>query len=555
MTLPFPTRRLAALLPRSPRRRVALAWAVGVLCVTAATAPAVGISRDESVYIEAAEGYARFWLEVLRSPSRAFSLSDYYYSTNREHPGLAKVVYGMTHAILANGLRVTSHAEGFRFGAFLFAALLAGLLSLWGDALSGPWGGAIAPAFFFLVPRHFYHSHPAVLDLPETALWLATAYAFWRSIGSGGDRPRSTAWALATGLLFGASVSVKHNGWFLLPLLFACWLAAALPSVLREGPRALLARFPPALVAMLALGPAVLLATWPWLWHEPLLRFQAYVAFHTHHENYPWMYFGRLMRAPPFPVSYPFVVTALTVPAAILVAMGGGLAQALSRIFRSVRNPGEGISLPTEVLLSVNALFPLALIAWPSVPHFGGVKHWMPAMPFLALLATRAIVSAGRLLAPRRPGLVIAILAAAALVPGAWQVSHTHPFGTAAWNELAGGAPGAASLGMQRQFWGDNMVAVLPELNNHASPGARVWFQEATWLAVKYYQRDNRLRADLVWANGPEDADISIWHFHQEFRDKEFRTWTSFGTERPVAGVYLDEVPLIQVYARPGAWR
>jgi hypothetical protein len=144
-------------------------------------------------------------------------------------------------------------------------------------------------------------------------------------------------------------------------------------------------------------------------------------------------------------------------------------------------------------------------------------------------------------------------------------VAHVHPYGTAAYNELAGGAPGAATLGMQRQFWGDDVVGVLDELNAHASPDARVWWQETARAAVAAWQRDGRVRRDLRWADRPEDADLSIWQFHQEFRDKEYRTWTAFaeGTRagalgpapRPVAGVYLDEVPLVQVYARPGAWR
>lgn len=547
--------RLAALLPRSPNRRIAAAWSVGVFLVAAATAPAVGISRDESVYVEAAEGYARFWSQAVRSPGQVLPLADRYYAANHEHPGFAKGVYAITHALLASGLGVTSHLQGFRFGAFLFAALLAGVLSLWGSALAGHWGGGLAPAFFFLVPAHFYHSHPAVLDLPETALWLATAYAYWRSIGGGGDQPRSGRWAVAAGLLFGATVATKHNGWFLLPLLFGCWFLSALPALLREGPRALAARFPLAFLSMAIFGPMVFLATWPWLWAHPLSRFRDYLAFHLHHENYAWMYFGSLLREPPFPVSYPFLVTVLTVPAGLLAAMCGGLLQSVARIVRALRGAIEDVSLPTEVLLSANSLFPLSLIAWPTVPHFGGTKHWMAAMPFLALLGARAVVITGRTLLPRRPVVVTGALAALALAPAAWQVIHVHPFGTAAWNELAGGAAGAASMGMQRQFWGDNMGRVLAALNEHAAPNARVWFQEATWLAVKEYQRDGRLRRDLVWATGPEDAEISVWHYHQEFRDKEFRTWTEFRSARPVAGVYLDEVPLIQVYARAGAWR
>jgi hypothetical protein len=63
------------------------------------------------------------------------------------------------------------------------------------------------------------------------------------------------------------------------------------------------------------------------------------------------------------------------------------------------------------------------------------------------------------------------------------------------------------------------------------------------------------LRRYLSVARGPEDADISIWQYHQEFRDREFRAWTEFHTTRPVAGAHLDEVPLVQVYARARAWR
>jgi hypothetical protein len=227
----------------------------------------------------------------------------------------------------------------------------------------------------------------------------------------------------------------------------------------------------------------------------------------------------------------------------------------VARLVQAARRRAEGVDPSLETLLLLNAFFPFALIAWPTVPIFGGVKHWLPAMPFLALLGARAMVVAARLLAPQAPRVAGAALAAVVLVPAAWSVAHIHPFGTAAYNDVAGGAPGAASLGMQRQFWGDNMAAVLPALNEHAVRGARVWFQEATWLAVKAYQRDGDLRADLRWADGAEDADISIWHYHQEFRDKEYLTWTAFRTARVVAGAYLDEVPLVQVYARAGAWR
>jgi hypothetical protein len=519
---------------------IATAWAAALLLVVAATSPAVGISRDESVHVEASASYARFWGEALRAPGQALELADRHFALNHEHPGLARGIFGATRTLLSGVLGWTGEVQGSRHGAFLFAALLAFVLALWGFDLAGALGGALAPALFFLVPRHFHHAQTADLDLPVSALWLATTYAFWRSTSASRGRLSTAGWAMATGLLFGAALATKHDAFFLPPVLLAAWLLGSIRGRQREAVEHDRGGGPWAFAAMAVLGPLVLLAAWPWLWHHTLPRIRDWLAHHLHHENH---------------VSHPFVITALTVPAAILAAMLGGVAQAGGRIVAAWRGRAAAVSLPTEWLLLLNAVVPIALIAWPTGPHFGGVRQWMPAMPFLALLGARALVTAGRLLSPARPALVTSLLAVLALAPAAWQVAHVHPFGTAAWSEIASRAPGAASSGMQRQSWGDDLVAVLPELNAHAVPGARVWFQEATTLAVKQHQRDGKLRPDILAASGPEDADISIWLYHQEFRDREFRTWTEFRNARPVAGAYLDEVPLVQVYARPGAWR
>ncbi len=522
---------------RASRRLIPLLWALLTFAVAWKTAPAVGFSRDEGVYFVAAESYAGWWRGALEHPGRALARIDAHFAVNHEHPALAKEVFGFTHALLTDGLALASHSQGFRAGAFLFAALLSFLLARAGFALAGPGGALLAPALFWAAPRHFYHSHPAVFDLATAALWFAVVWSYRGSLAGGWRR------AILPALVFGAALGVKHNAWFLPPLLLVHWVAVRLLDRARAPP------FPRALPLMVLVGPLVFLASWPWLWPDPFGRIAAYLAFHLHHENYAWLYFGTLLREPPFPVAYPFVVTALTVPGAVLACMLGGFAQAC---WRAARVAG---ALSDELLLALNALFPIALIGWPTVPHFGGVKHWLPAMPFLALLGARALVSAGRALAPRRPWLVTAPLAALALVPAAWSVARQHPFGTAGYNDLAGGPPGAASLGLERQFWGDDVRAVLPAVNAHAAPGARIWWQEATSLDVRAYRRDGLLRADLREAEGPEDADLSLWQHHREFMDKEFRTWTELGTRRPVAGAWLEEVPLVEVYAREGAWR
>ncbi|GAO01640.1 hypothetical protein PSR1_00497 [Anaeromyxobacter sp. PSR-1] len=96
---------------------------------------------------------------------------------------------------------------------------------------------------------------------------------------------------------------------------------------------------------------------------------------------------------------------------------------------------------------------------------------------------------------------------------------------------------------------------MLDALAARARPGARVYWPRTAEAAVEVYARDGRLRADLRRAEAPEDADVAVVAVDGAARDAEYRTWAAFRDARPVAGAFLDEVPLVLVYARPGAWR
>jgi hypothetical protein len=146
----------------------------------------------------------------------------------------------------------------------------------------------------------------------------------------------------------------------------------------------------------------------------------------------------------------------------------------------------------------------------------------------------------------------VTVAAVAVLLPGVWQIAHVHPYGTSAYGELAGDIPGAASLGMQRQYWSNNVTGVLPWLNATCPPGARIYLHEVNAESIATYRRMGMLRADLrpVWS--PRDADYVAYQWHREFRDREYETWNAFGTRTPATGLYVDETPQVIVYARPG---
>jgi hypothetical protein len=305
------------------------------------------------------------------------------------------------------------------------------------------------------------------------------------------------------------------------------------------------------LVAMAVLGPLVFYAHWPYLWHHPVDRTAWYLNFHLTHNHYAWFYMGELLRAPPFPLSYVVVKTALTVPTAIFTAMVLGFAWGC---WRAVKNQLTGL----EFVLLANAVMSIALISMPNVPHFGGVKHWFPSMPFLAVLAAGSLergakglsqVLLPRLKAATEPRVLVALavlISSSALIATA----RVFEFGTSAYSELAGGLPGAASLGMQRQYWANNLSGVLPWINTNARPGERIYFHENHGGQIRDLQRNGMLRTDVMAVGGPEQADMVVYQYHQEFRDAEFLTWQFLGTMRPVYGLYLDETPQIVIYRR-----
>lgn len=582
------------------------------------TQRAVGYPRDESFYFLAGANHGN-WLELLFARPRA-AIADAqivrWFDYNHEHPALMKNLFGLSHWLLHRELGWMSPAVALRLPAFLVGALIAPLLYRMGAAFYGRAAGLFAAIAFFLVPRHFFNAQLACFDVPVAAWWLLTVYAFWRA------QERPWAWlgcGIAFGLALATKHNAFFLPVVLAPV--ALWIAwrrsgehlparrlvsaflslcaavALLYGVLYValGPRRFEERFlllsphtflflalvagsafllrrlrsideaafrPLAsLAAMGVLGPLTLYVTWPYLWHHPVDRVAWWLGFHATHVHYAWFYLGTLLREPPFPLEYVLAKTALTVPTSLLVPMALGFLAVLGRVV-ATRRPAGVAPAPRErwmdALILLNAVASIAIISHPRVPHFGGVKHWLPSMIFLALLGGCVVSGAaawaaqalrGRALHASEWGLW-AMLALLLFAPALWGSLRVHPYGTSAYAELAGGAPGAANLGMQRQFWSSNVTGVLPWINAHAPPNARVWLHEVTQLAFLDYQRNGLMRSDLRPAGGPHDADVAAYQYHQEFREHEFNIWQAFGTRRPATGLYLDETPQVVVYTR-----
>lgn len=513
-----------------------------------------GFVRDEGYYFKAAREYHAWfeglWVDLLAGePWRSFSTArlSQAFGYNTEHPGFVKLFMGWTWKIFHVWLGLVSNATGYRLASIIINAIGAVFTYLFGARLFSRPVGVLGVALLFVCPHVFYHSHLAAFDGPIMALGVAGTYAFWRSLSE-------TRWAIVTGALWGIALATKHNAVFLAPTWAVAYAVSRWPwrwPFRAEG--LVLPRVPLAFFAMALLGPLLLYMFYPYGWPSPLARLGAYYHYHLNHENYPVDYFGTLYREPPFPISYPFVMSAITIPVPVLFLGLAGYVGVLVRVLGDTLAP-----LPETLerrsgdwLLIFGALVPPCIIALPNVPIFGGTKHWMTMMPFFCLAAAWGLWRAATTLGdmwPARRGVAIAGVVGLTLLLPAIDTARTQPNGHTYFNELVLGHQGGAALGMPRHFWGGAGRALLDEINQRASPGDAVFSHRMNADDFRAYQADGLLRADVRWVGTPDQARWALAYHQREHQDVEYRIWSIKGDERPLKSVTYDGVPIVSLY-------
>ncbi|HUH06107.1 MAG TPA: glycosyltransferase family 39 protein [Kofleriaceae bacterium] len=555
-----------------------LIWLTAAALLVVATAMVTleqrrhGVVRDEVVYMNAGTGYASWWGDLVtfesgtlteQSITAAFG-GKRVTDNNSEHPPLMKTLFGISEKALGG---VMSRTSAYRFPNALLYGVLVALVFLFA---AGRWGfaeGVVAAGFTFFMPRALFHAGLAAFDAPVVTLWFATLYAYYKSLAS------PWRWGVLFGVFFGLTLATKHNAIILPAAILPHWIWVVARQV-RDGRRAdaarplgaelwgaVRARGPLTVPAMLVIGPLVLIAVWPWLWFDTWAHASRWLSFHFDHVHYNFEYLGRNWNHPPFPWHVSIVTTLVTVPVVTLVAGALGAGLLLVRARRGVVAQADRAP---ALLLFLSAGVAMGPFLLRTTPIFGAEKHWATAMPTICIYAAIGLVAFARLASDRAglkaPRAAVAVLATLAMLAAAVETFHAQPYALTHYNALAGGAPGGADLGMNRQFWGYSARGVIPFLERFAREhgGGRplpVYTHDAD-MSWSVYARDGVRDASIPstaneWSRGIESSKLALIVHERHFNRHDYLVWQAYGTVQPVYVLTVDGVPIVTVYARP----
>lgn len=503
------------------------------------TQQGVGYSWDEAYYYEPSLAAAEWIARMLRGEAVFNEQTiDAAWGERWEHPSMQKILAGLSllyHEVHPGKLDPSVHLEVIRLPSAILFGFTLMLLYLLGRWAWGAVPGLIIAVAYAAMPRVFGHAHFASLETPLVFFTILTVYCFLKGLDS-------RMWSVLTGISLGLLLATKINGFFLpIPLIIWGHLYAR-------------TRYINNLFAMLMLGPLVMLAAWPWLWPDPIVRFLDYLQFHAAHQKTALFFLGQKwgygnVNAPWF---YPLVMTLVTLPVATGLLCLLGIARALRRPHRR----------PYGSLFLACALMMFLVACAPGTPKYDGVRLFLNVFPFLALLAGAGVVSIlrgveryQRRYTPRseisvhifnrRLAFAIGLVVA---VEGGFGIYLYHPFYLSYFNSVIGGVRGANEMGFETTYWGEALNQEVIDYLNALPSGSRIKPLALHELNLQHLQAWGRLKGDLQ-IGGPPPYDYHLLLIRKGFFGRAESHL--FRNVIPLQQWRLWGVPLIGVY--PGS--
>jgi hypothetical protein len=287
---------------------------------------------------------------------------------------------------------------------------------------------------------------------------------------------------LLAGIVLGLCTSIRVAG----PL---AGMLVSLVFVLRLGRRSV---WP--LVVYWSAAILVTLATWPYLWADPVHRIWQSIRVMSDFSSHLVLYDGRVYSSLFIPWDYLPKLTAIqiTLPA-LLLALAGLLFGAVD--FRQVPD-----RRPDIAIVGLWIGIPAAAVMVFHRPLYGNTRQVLFMMPPIFLLAGLALE---RILRVLRSGALQAGIILLVIAPGIIGIARLHPYEYIYYNTLVGGTEGAVGR-FELDFWCTSYREAAEYVNRVAEQGAHiaVWGPDAAFNT--FARRDLDVRNTAIVQQKPD---------------------------------------------------
>jgi hypothetical protein len=424
-----------------------------VFALTWGTAGQVGVVWDEPFFWDKEEEIGRWAVAVLGTEvqrAAALSADGLKYSwpfcigigTPHENPPMWAILGETGHAATSP---LVGELHGRRLAsAALFSAVAAGLfttaLRAW-----GPWAAWTALAAWVLHPRVFTHGRIGAIDMTMTAFWFFAASSFRLAC----DR-LAPSWRF--GPLLGFAIMSKFTAVVAGPANLVWALVYGRWNVWRV------------LVFAAILTPITAYAVHPGWWRDPIAGINGAVDDHRHRHQtqvVPTYYWGEIHKHD-LPWHNTLVLTFCCTPPAWIALAAIGLLPFLAGLGRD--------SLMGWAVFNWAAM--MIVRALPIAPGHDGIRQFLPAFPFLALMAAFGLASIQRWLGGRNfVGALVFLIAAGLSAFSAWNIRQAP---LSYYSEAIGGLPGAQEIGFESTYWWECVTPTFIEEMNRTLPAKAI---------------------------------------------------------------------------------
>lgn len=373
------------------------------------------------------------------------------------HPPLSDIFAAAFNYVFFQQLGLVNDIDAYRIYGVLLAAILVGIVYYWISKRYGVFAGVIAAFSLALYPLFWSESHfNNEKDIPETVFISLMIFFFWQGVVQ--EKWRKI---LLSGLFFGLAVGTKFNVLFV-PFIILPWLVIFWWGRWFLGKRALLF----SMVAGLILGVSIFVASWPYLWSNPVDKTMKVVGFYKGiglTKRIEKDYIG------PFKTNtYPIQWIAYTTPPAVLFLALVGI---LSLPFR-LRQEKDKLSL----LLLLWLIVPILRVTAPGMTIYGGIRQIMEYIPPLAMLSGLGAATLFRLRPQKLYKIAVVVLVGVSFLLFAVRLASIHPNENVYFNFLIGGLKGAQERNIPS--WGNSFGAAYRQgiswINKNAEPNSKV---------------------------------------------------------------------------------